>query len=77
MQQTDTTLIIGNPIIKHKYTADPTALVYGDTVFIYTGHDEAPAGTEEYLMNEWLCFSSSDLVNWIEYPSPLKATDFK
>jgi beta-xylosidase len=76
MQQTDTMLITGNPIIKDKFTADPTALVYDDTVFIYTGHDEAPVGTEKYVMNDWLCFSSGDMVNWTEYPSPLKATDF-
>lgn len=68
---------MGNPIIRDKFTADPTALVYRDRLFIYTGHDEAPPGTEKYVMNDWLCFSSVDLTNWIEYPSPLKATDFE
>jgi beta-xylosidase len=66
----------GNPIIREKYTADPTAIVYGGKVYLYTGHDEAPVGTEEYVMKDWLCFSSEDLVYWQEYPSPLKATDF-
>ena len=66
-----------NPIIKHKFTSDPTALVYNNKVYLYTGHDEAPAGTEEYVMNDWLCFSSSDLVTWQEHPDLLKATDFK
>lgn len=67
----------GNPIIRHKFTADPTVLVHNDTVYIYTGHDEPPAGVEDYVMNDWLCFSSQDMVNWKEYPVPLKATDFK
>ena len=67
----------GNPVIRHKFTADPTVLVHNDTVYIYTGHDEAPAGTEDYVMNDWLCFSSQDLVNWKEHLHPLKATDFK
>jgi beta-xylosidase len=67
----------GNPIIRHKFTSDPTAIVYDDRLYIFTGHDEAPVGTEEYQMNDWLCFSSADLVNWIEHPSPLKAKDFK
>jgi beta-xylosidase len=71
-----THLLTGNPIIRHKYTADPTALVYNDTMYLYTGHDEAPSGTEEYIMNDWLCFSSPDLTNWKEHPVPLKATDF-
>jgi beta-xylosidase len=65
-----------NPIIRNKFTADPTALVYHDKVFLYTGHDEAPPGVEEYIMNDWLCFSSNDMLNWTEYFSPLKATDF-
>jgi hypothetical protein len=32
----------GNPIIKHKFTADPAAMVYNNTVYLFTGHDEAP-----------------------------------
>jgi beta-xylosidase len=66
----------GNPIIRHKYTSDPTALVYNDQVYLFTGHDEAPLGIEEYIMNDWLCFSSMDMVNWTAHPVPLKAKDF-
>lgn len=69
-------IVHGNPIIRHKYTADPTALVYNRKVYLYTGHDEAAPGSKEYVMNNWLCFSSEDLINWYEYPSPLKALDF-
>ena len=29
-----------NPIIQTKYTADPAPMVYNDTVFLYTTHDE-------------------------------------
>ncbi|HEX2628980.1 MAG TPA: glycoside hydrolase family 43 protein, partial [Chitinophagaceae bacterium] len=65
-----------NPIITHTFTTDPTALVYNETVYLITGHDEAPVGTEEYVMNDWLCFSSVDMITWKEHPSPLKATDF-
>lgn len=68
--------ITGNPIIRHKYTCDPTALVLNDTIYLYTGHDEAPEGVEEYIMNEWLCFSSTDMKTWKEHPVLLKATDF-
>ncbi|MES2648486.1 MAG: glycoside hydrolase family 43 protein [Bacteroidota bacterium] len=66
----------GNPVIKHKYTADPAALVVGDSVFLYAGHDEAPARKDGYVMNEWLCFSSADMVNWHEHNVPMKVTDF-
>lgn len=67
----------GNPVITHKFTADPTAIVHNDTVYLYTGHNEAPIGTENYLMNDWLCFSSTDMINWKEHPVPLKAKDFR
>lgn len=70
-------LYSGNPIIHNKYTADPTAIVFDDVLYLYTGHDEAPVGTEEYAMNDWLCFSSSDMANWKAYPVPLKTTEFK
>lgn len=65
-----------NPIIKNKYTADPAALVYKNKVYLYTGHDEAPKGVYSYVMNNWLCFSSEDMVHWEEHPSPLKISDF-
>jgi beta-xylosidase len=65
-----------NPIIKDKYTADPAAMVYGDTVYLYTGHDEAPKGQARYVMSEWLCFASADMIHWKEYPSPLSVKDF-
>ncbi|HTE31680.1 MAG TPA: glycoside hydrolase family 43 protein [Chryseolinea sp.] len=66
----------GNPIIKHKFTADPTVIAYKDRVYLYCGHDEAPVGTVGYKMNEWLCFSSSDLVEWTEHPVPLYPSTF-
>jgi beta-xylosidase len=68
--------VSGNPIIRHKFTADPTVLIYNDTVYLYTGHDEPPEGVDDYVMNDWLCFSSTDMINWHEHPSPLKARDF-
>ena len=70
------TLSVNNPIIKDKYTGDPAALVYKDKVYLYAGHDEAPNDFNFYKMNEWLVYSSSDMVNWQEHPVPLKVTDF-
>ena len=68
--------VSGNPVIKNKFTADPAAFVHGDSVYLYTGHDEAPAGKSGYQMQEWLCFSSADMVNWKEHPVPLNVKDF-
>jgi beta-xylosidase len=66
-----------NPIIRDKFTADPAAIVYNDSVYLYVGHDEAPDDFNFYKMNEWLVYSSADMVNWKEHYVPLKVTDFK
>ncbi|MDI3321958.1 glycoside hydrolase family 43 protein [Pinibacter soli] len=66
----------GNPVIQHKYTADPAAMVYHDTVYLYTGHDEAKPPREGYVMHEWLCFSTTDMIHWTEHPSPMNSKDF-
>ena len=67
---------MGNPIIRHKFTADPTVIEYNGTVYLYTGHDDPPLGIEDYRMNEWLCFSSKDLIDWKEHSVPLSPADF-
>lgn len=67
----------GNPIITHKYTADPAALVYKEKVYLYTGHDVAPKNQNRYEMHEWLCFSTTDMINWTEHAVPLTVKDFK
>jgi hypothetical protein len=72
----DTLPAPGNPVIKDKYTADPAPLEYKDSMYLYTGHDEPPAGVDNYAMHEWLCFSSADMVHWTEHPVPLRARDF-
>jgi len=73
----DTTFVAnGNPLIKHKFTADPAGLVHNGKVYIYAGHDQCPAPKERYEMNEWLVFSSSDMKTWTEHPVPLKPSDF-
>jgi beta-xylosidase len=66
----------GNPVIKNKYTTDPAALVYHGRVYLYAGHDEAAPGENNYVMHEWLCYSSADMVHWTEHKAPLRATDF-
>lgn len=66
----------GNPVFTDKYTADPAALVYNDKVYLYAGHDECPDNEERYIMNEWLIYSSDDMVNWTEH-EPFKVSSFE
>lgn len=65
----------GNPIITHHFTADPAALVEGDTLWLFAGHDFA-GGQKGYKMKDWLVFSTTDMKNWTEYPVPMKISDF-
>lgn len=56
-----------NPIVSDIFTADPAAMVYNETVYLYTGHDEASIDDNTYKMNNWQCFSSTDMTNWISH----------
>ena len=76
-QPNDTLFKPGNPIIRNKYTADPAAMVYNNTVYLYTGHDVAPENKNGYEMHDWLCFSSTDMTHWTEHKVPLTVKDFK
>ena len=64
-----------NPIIQTKYTADPAPLVYNDTVFLYTSHDEDDAFG--FKMQDWLLYTSTDMVNWTEHGVIASLKDFR
>lgn len=66
-----------NPLFEHVFTADAAALVQGDTVYLYTGHDEAPNNNVFFQMHDWLVFSSTDMINWQEHGPIMRATDFQ
>jgi len=53
-----------NPIIQTKFTADPAPMVYNDTVFLYTSHDEDDATS--FKMFNWLLYTTTDMVNWTD-----------
>ncbi|MEV0197691.1 glycoside hydrolase family 43 protein [Nonomuraea sp. NPDC050691] len=64
------------PITTALYTADPAALVAGDTMYLYTGHDEAPAGGTDFVMRDWHVFTSGDATTWTDQGAKLKISDF-
>jgi beta-xylosidase len=71
-----TNAIKGNPVITDTYTGDPAAMVLKDSVYLYVGHDQAAANATFYTMNEWLVYSSADLITWKAHPSPLSPKAF-
>ncbi|SDI11620.1 arabinoxylan arabinofuranohydrolase [Pseudobutyrivibrio sp. 49] len=54
-----------NPIVQTIYSTDPAPMVYGDTLYVYTGHDED--GASYYDMRDWHCYSTKDMVNWTDH----------
>lgn len=70
-----TTATAQNPVVQTCYTTDPAPMVYDDTFYIYTGHDEN--GADFFWMQEWRVYSSKDMVNWTDHGSPLAIEDFK
>ena len=63
-----------HPVIQTKYTADPAPMVYNDTVFLYTTHDEDDA--EGFKMLDWLLYTSTDMVNWTDHGSVASLKSF-
>ncbi|MGA2542569.1 MAG: glycoside hydrolase family 43 protein [Verrucomicrobiota bacterium] len=53
-----------NPIVQTCFTADPAPMVYNDTVYLYTSHDEDDAFG--FKMFNWKCFTTTDMVNWTD-----------
>ena len=63
------------PIIQTKYTADPAPMVHDNTVYLYTSHDEDDA--EGFKMQNWLLYTSTDMVNWQDRGAVASLQDFK
>ena len=63
------------PIIQTKYTADPAPYVHGDTVYLFTTHDEDGAGG--FMMKDWLLYTSTDMVNWEDHGAVASLRNFE
>jgi len=60
------TAFADNPIVQTWYTADPAPMVYKDTLWLYTSHDEDVTVNNFYSMNDWKLFYTVDMVNWTD-----------
>ena len=59
-----------NPIIRDQFTADPTARVFNDKVYLYPSHDILPpAGQRQdwFCMEDYHVFSSENLTDWTDH----------
>ena len=75
---------VNMPLFQTKFTADPSPLVVGDTLFLYTSHDASPEdipdenekGSAGFFMYDWLLWSTTDMVNWTEHGAVASLKDF-
>ena len=72
------------PLFQTKYTADPSPLVVGDTLFLYTSHDASPEDIPDeneknsagFFMYDWLLWTTTDMVNWTEHGAVASLKEF-
>ncbi|MBN2104905.1 family 43 glycosylhydrolase [bacterium] len=55
-----------NPLIMDQFTADPSARVFKDRVYMYPSHDEN-CGTDWFCMKDYHVFSSQNLTDWTDH----------
>ena len=59
-----------NPVIRDQFTADPTARVFNNKVYLYPSHDILPpAGQRQdwFCMEDYHVFSSENLTDWQDH----------
>ena len=64
-----------NPVVQTSFTADPAPMVYSNTVYLYTSHDEDDA--RGFHMLNWKCYSTTDMVNWTDHGSIASLATFQ
>jgi arabinoxylan arabinofuranohydrolase len=54
-----------NPLITTMYTADPSARVFGDTLYVYPSHDLE--NSNWFDMRDWHVLSTTDMHTWTDH----------
>ncbi|MCL6589270.1 MAG: family 43 glycosylhydrolase [Firmicutes bacterium] len=65
-----------NPLITSIYTADADCLVANNAFYVYCGRDEAAAGQQAFVMDEWHILKSTDMQNWTDLGVKLSLSNF-
>ena len=59
-----------NPVIRDQFSADPTARVFNDKVYLYPSHDIMPPEGQRqdwFCMEDYHVFSSENLTDWTDH----------
>ncbi|GAA4300441.1 family 43 glycosylhydrolase [Aestuariibaculum suncheonense] len=67
-----------NPIIRNQFTADPSARVFGDRIYIFPSHDilaeEGKGRIGWFCMEDYHVFSSENLTDWMDHGTIIQQT---
>lgn len=66
-----------NPIVNHMYTADPSARVFGNTLYVYPSHDKDDAAS--FSMEDYHVFYTKNMKSFRDHGvvfNPLKQTSW-
>lgn len=72
------TICAQNPIIRDQFTADPTARVFNDRVYLFPSHDivsPVDPGRKWFCMADYHVFSSENLTDWKDHGVILSQKD--
>lgn len=63
--------IAQNPLIRDQFTADPSARVFGDRVYVFPSHDilatEGKGRKDWFCMEDYHVFSSTNVTDWTDH----------
>jgi arabinoxylan arabinofuranohydrolase len=60
--------LLANPILSHKYTADPQPIVWNDRLYVYASNDDqSVVESDGYVIQAYTLVSTDDMVNWVDH----------
>lgn len=66
-----TGVLAQNPLIRDQYSADPSARVFGDRIYVFPSHDifatEGKGRPGWFCMEDYHVFSSANLTDWVDH----------
>lgn len=65
-----------NPVVQSSFTPDPAPVVFDGVLYFYCGED-SEEDNGFYNMTDWHCFSTTDMVNWLDHGVIMYPEDFE
>lgn len=60
--------LLANPILSHKYTADPQPIVWNNRLYVYASNDDQSiVESDGYVIQAYTLVSTDDMANWVDH----------